>query len=419
MFLNKFGGKEAFLAAAAVAAFLPSLINASSMTTRTADLYRTTDTTFATHTNRYTDPVTAINNFTRLHQQLHCQQATSSTRFRLYVTILIFVFVVGLLGNLLAVTVILASRSLRRQWTNIFVASLNFCDIGVILCVLPFRISGYLYDMEFCFDLHACRFFNLADILFLTSSISHLFVMAIERFIAVRVPFLYQRIFNRSLTFKIIAATWLYAVAWTVASAFQWGTLFESSSFVTEQYNSKRRCIIKNENFFFTVYTVVYIVPLAVMAVLYSLILRTALEQQKMIKSLAPAYLRQDQDPATQKRQQQEVSASRTVAVIYGAFTVCLLPMVVISIISQVCIQCMLQFKSDYPTLADAVFTLFIVVLPAIHSCLNPFIYIIFHRRFRSALKALLRGKFKTLTEQSFRKGSKSNSIPGTVEHSL
>ena len=387
---------------AVTAAYLPSLTDASVVTSPTL------------HANNST-----IANSNRQH----CRTTTKSIRFQLYVAILIFVFVVGLLGNLIAVTVIMLSRSLRRQWTNIFVASLNLCDIGVILCIIPVRIDGYLYDTEFCFDIHTCRFFNTADILLYTSSISHLFVMAIERFIAVRVPFLYQRIFNRSLTIKIIAATWCYSIAWTVASTFSWDSLpsFKSSALITEEYMSRRKCVVNNKSFFISVYMVVYIVPLGVMAVLYSLILNTALKQQKMISSLAPSYLRQD-DQVTQKRKQ-EVSASKTVAVIYGAFTICLLPLAVIGILLQVCYPCLLRFQTEYPTLADAIFTTFLVVLPAIHSCVNPFIYIIFHRRFRKALKALLQGKFKALTEHSFHKGSKPNASGGssakTVEHSL
>ena len=348
------------------------------------------------------------NNTTIADSYQHCDKTTDSVRFKMYVAVLIFVFVVGLLGNLIAVTVIMFSRSLRRQWTNIFVASLNMCDIGVILCVVPFRIDGYLYD-NFCFNIHVCRFFNTADTLLYTSSISHLFVMAIERFIAVRVPFLYQRIFNRSLTIKIIAGTWFYAILWTVASTISWDSLplLESSAHITEAYISRRNCVIENKIFFVTVYVFVYIIPLGVMAVLYSLILVTALKQQKKMSSLTPSYLRQD-DQATQKRKQ-EVSASKTVAVIYGAFTICLLPMAIITILFQVCPNCLLSFQANHKILADTIFTSFLVVLPALHSCVNPFIYIIFHRRFRKALKALLQGKFKALTEHSFRKGSKSN----------
>ena len=351
------------------------------------------------------------NNTTIADNYQHCDATTGSIRFKIYVAILIFVFVVGLLGNLIAVTVIMFSKSLRRQKTNIFVASLNFCDIGVILCVIPFRIDGYLYD-NFCFNIHVCRFFNTADTLFYTSSISHLFVMAIERFIAVRVPFLYQRIFNRSLTIKIIAATWFYSILWAVASTISWDSLplLESSAHITE-YMSRQNCVNVNKIFFVIVNVVVYIIPLGVMAVLYSLILVTALKQQKKMSSLTPSYLRQD-DQATQKRKQ-EVSASKTVAVIYGAFTICLLPLSIITILLNICPECLLTFQANHKTISDAIFTGFLVVLPSLHSCVNPFIYIIFHRRFRKALKGLLQGKFKALTEHSFRKGSKSNASTG------
>ena len=349
----------------------------------------------------------------------YCQSHNDTVLSRVIFSILIVVFIVGFLVNTLAVTVILASRSLRRQWTNLFVASLNICDIGVILFVVPLRIDNVLHD-GFCFDIHVCRLFNIADSIFHSCSISHLFVMAIERFIAVRLPFVYQRYFNHNTTIKIICATWLYSIGWGVAGSLKWNPqngAIQSSSFIDE--NFKRTCLVDNTYGMMAIVFVIYIIPLIIMAVLYALILKTALEQQKLISSLAPSYLRQD-DHATQKRKQ-EVSASKTVAVIYGAFALCWLPNFIIIIIVQLCQECITPFQQAHPDLALVTFTIFIVLLPAIHSCLNPFIYIIFHRRFRKAFKILLQGKFKTLTEHSLRRNSakSTGSSPKTIEMTI
>eukprot|EP00111_Clytia_hemisphaerica_P021147 TCONS_00062302-protein len=349
----------------------------------------------------------------------YCQSYDNTALNRVIFGVLIVVFIVGFLVNTLAVTVILASRSLRRQWTNLFVASLNICDIGVILFVVSLRIDDYLYD-GFCFDIHVCRLFNIADSIFHSCSISHLFVMAIERFIAVRMPFVYQRYFNHRTTIQIICATWLYSIGWGVAGSFKWDAqdgIIQSSSFINE--GVKRKCLVDNTYGMLAIVFVIYLVPLIIMAVLYALILKTALEQQRMISSLAPSYLRQD-DHATQKRKQ-EVSASKTVAVIYGAFALCWLPNFIIIIILQQCPECIVPFQIEHPELSKAIFTIFIVLLPAIHSCLNPFIYIIFHRRFRKAFKILLQGKFKTLTEHSLRRNSakSTGSSPKTIEMTI
>ena len=186
----------------------------------------------------YISPANTTNN--RTATQEICQHMPDHP-MSFFAVVLICVFVIGLMGNGLAVIVIFLSRSLRKQSTNLFVASLNLCDIGVILCIVPLRINEALYD-DFCFGIHVCRYFNLSDSLFHVSSISHLFVMAIERYVAVRVPFVYHRQFNRTMTIKIICATWMYSVLWTLASVIKWSSPITASTHINF-FIHRRYCV--------------------------------------------------------------------------------------------------------------------------------------------------------------------------------
>jgi len=207
------------------------------------------------------------------------------------------------------------------------------------------------------------------------------------------------------MTIKLICATWVYSFLWTLASTIQWSSPIAASSKIIFA-DDRWFCLSDNPPYYICVYSIVYIIPLVAMAVIYALILSTALEQQRMMSSLSPSYLRRD-DHTRQKRKQ-EVSASKTVAVIYGAFTVCWLPAAIMSLIFQNDKTYFDGFKQDYPEFSAAIFIAFNQVLPAIHSCLNPFIYIIFHQKFRTAFKALLSGRLKSM-EEVFRSSARSS----------
>ena len=354
-----------------------------------------------------------------------CVERPLDLRTIMFIILLVCVFIVGIASNGLAIVVIFASRSLRRHPTNLLVASLNLCDIGVILCSVPIRLDDLAYN-RFCFDIHVCRFFNVTDMLFHISSISHLFAIAIERCVAVRAPFFHRYSLTSRRILQVAGATWLYSAIWAGLSMFDWEyphALEETSKivYVAVKGGLKRSCILHNRLYNITVYIVIYLVPLTIMAVMYALILRAVTRHRARMQvnttttsTAAPIvqnihYQGQNQNHHHQqnkdrsnsrnsisgkrhkKHKRTEDNLSKTVAIIYGTFVVCWLPITIITIVYQLCpVACFTGFRNGSPVAFDAIITLFIIVLPAIHSCLNPFVYIIFHRTFRTAVQELI-----------------------------
>ena len=415
-----------------------------------------------------------------------CVERRLDLRTIMFIILLVCVFIVAIVSNGLAIFVILASRSLRRHPTNLLVASLNFCDIGVILCSLPIRLDGIVYN-RFCFDIHVCRFFNATDFLFHISSISHLFVIAIERCVAVRAPFFHRYTLTSQRILQVVGVTWLYSAVWAGLSMFDWekpDTITDTSKiiFTLSKDGLKRSCILNNRLYLITVYIVIYLVPLIIMAVMYVLILRAVTKHQARMnlnttttankersssrssitnttnstlqnygkeRSYSRASITKTNSTFTteqnygkersysrvsistttsaimpnstrktsqagqhqpkkkerswsrisrlsiisrrhKKHKRTEENLNKTVAIIYGTFVICWLPVTIITIVYQLCQVCFEPFMKGSPVVFEATVTLFVVVLPNIHSCLNPFIYIIFHRTFRTAVQELI-----------------------------
>jgi len=313
-----------------------------------------------------------------------CAQRDTTFKSKIFIFVLVTIFVVGLGGNMIAIAVITLSKRLRASTTNSFVAALALCDVGAILFLIPIRLDTLFHGRSFCFDEHVCQMFIFTDMWFHICSISHLFLIAIERFVAVNYPFFYQRVVSRAITWVTIASTWIYALVWAFLSLFNWERPSKFTVFIYEA-NGKHFCLINNRVYVSVTYIVVYIIPLAAMGVLYTSILRVALKQARVIESLS---INNNQKNGG-KKQRKEVRATKTLAIIYGAFTVCWLPVAIISITSRWFPDSYRRFRAENPILSEIVFSLFIEVLPTLNSCLNPFLYILLNGKFRQEIKSL------------------------------
>ncbi|XP_066936120.1 histamine H2 receptor-like [Clytia hemisphaerica] len=310
-----------------------------------------------------------------------CQRKPPSAKDSVFITIFSLIFIVGVTGNIVAIVIIVLSKRLNSMPTNLFVVALAVCDIGAITFVIPIRIDNLFHSHNFCFNAHVCRMFTFTELLFHSASISHLFVIAIERFVAVNYPFVYQRVMNRTFTIMLSLYTWCYALVWACLSQFNWEDPSNRSTWFYEDSRTKL-CLVRNRIYFNVSLIMVYILPLAVMGGLYLSILRVALKQARIIESLS---VHRDQSV---KKQRREVRATKTLAIIYGAFTVCWLPVSLISLTVQWVPHKYREFRTDFPKLSEVIFALFIEVLPTLNSSLNPFLYLFFNKKVRQEMQS-------------------------------
>lgn len=321
-----------------------------------------------------------------------CETPTESYRDIIFVFLLVCVFIIAVVGNSFAVVVIVLSKTLRSHPTNIFIASLAASDLGVTFFTIPITIDGYIYRQNFCFHELVCKMSNFTELVFHISSVSHLFAIAIERFLAIKAPFAHHTIMTKKTTFICVLATWLYSVIWAFLGMVNWETgWFDNVKLFDAE--GTRVCANENRIYFTVVYSVTYLIPLCIMGALYAAILKIALKQARAVASLRP----QNLDPINIKNNQkvstkktQEMRATKTLAIVYGAFFVCWFPVTIITLTSNWCPECYVNFRNENKFAFEMVVALFIEALPPLNSCLNPFVYILFNRQFRKAFKNLI-----------------------------
>ena len=297
---------------------------------------------------------------------------------------LVIVCITALLGNSLAIIVILTAPILRNQPAFLFATSLAFADLGAALFTLPIRINQYMYQEYFCFtSFHVCQMFVFTDLTFNYWSVITLFVIAVDRFIAICMPFRYPTLITRRVALLTIALVIGYCLTWSTFGMFQWKSPFSQSVSL-----SREKCSIQND-----VYTTVssfiqVIIPICVMAVLYSLILNVALKQVKAISTLETGGDIKEQNARRRKRERR---ATRTLATVYGAYAICWMPVTIINVLAHLCFECLGNTRSLG---FEVALNLFAFTLPPLNACLNPVIYLVGNKQFRVAFKKLVNRLF-------------------------
>ncbi|XP_065065036.1 histamine H2 receptor-like [Rhopilema esculentum] len=308
-----------------------------------------------------------------------CQAKTVGAQVG-YVIFLSFVLVLTLCGNSFVCLTIALCRQLRRHITNYFIFFLAISDIAVGVVVIPFRIFIASYNGFFCAQKGFCVLYLILDTTTGVASVTNLLIIALDRRFMITMPYQYPLVMNRKRAIVISLCVWIYAHLWSWSSVFSWSEDPKLSIFVDDQ-----RCFNKNKNFLITFITLVYFVPLSIMGVVYGSILRIARQQARGIKQQEIS-----SDRRESRKRARERKATKTLAIIYGAFVICWLPNCIIAISSTLCPECFKDLLENDRTLFTIILITFVEVLPPLNSAMNPFIYAIFNRQFRGAFKEFL-----------------------------
>lgn len=327
----------------------------------------------------------ADNNSTR-DIDVVCSESTRPL-FVLYTAFLVLIMLATIFGNVLVITAVYLYHRLRRM-TNFFIISLAISDLFVALIHLPLRIDLSVHNNNWCFDkasgvVTTCAYWIVMDTVFSSASICNLVVISIDRFLAITKPFQYQRRMTKKVGFSLIAFVWVYAMLWGTLSLIDWtaGPRKNPHIRVTWSPSHERTCV-KNDKIYYTVaMAVALFLPLLIVIVTYSCVFRVAFIQAKAVASL---------DPTKGKRHiLRELKATKTIAVVIGVFIVCWLPSFILIVMSLWCVPCFDPFITNRP-LSYAIRITFIFVLPVMNSSLNPLIYTLFNKEFRSAFSRML-----------------------------
>ncbi|XP_074055897.1 adenosine receptor A2a [Macrotis lagotis] len=299
-----------------------------------------------------------------------------------YIVVEVAIAVLAVLGNVLVCWAVSMNTNLQNV-TNYFVVSLAAADIAVGVLAIPFAIT---ISTGFCAAFYGCLFIACFVLVLTQSSIFSLLAIAIDRYIAIRIPLRYNGLVTGTRAKGIIAICWVLSFIIGLTPMLGWNKFKEA---VAEANNSHARggcsspqmpCLFEKVvpmdymvyyNFFVCV-----LLPLLLMLGIYLRIFMAARRQLKQMESKPVVGER------SRSTLQKEVHAAKSLAIIVGLFAVCWLPLHIINCFTFFCKQC----HHAPPWLMYLA-----IVLSHTNSVVNPLIYAYRIREFRHTFRKILR----------------------------
>ena len=285
--------------------------------------------------------------------------------------------VLTVFGNTLVCVAIYVDLRLRSP-TNWFIASLAVSDLFYGLGNLPFRIAAMITAMP---NSAVCSLWVWIDMICAAASMANLAVISVDRYLKITKPFAYHKNMTKRRSFGAIGGVWLYATTLASLSIIRW-----PGAGGVQVDPSNGMCPNDNRVFYTVANIVAFLVPLTMLCVNYSMILRTAwIQFKKMQHSIVNTSSKEDK--RKQKSVTRDFKATKTLAIVLLTFTICWAPFFIMFTIHQYDPLYLTDLPVDF---ANGIVYTFYFVLPNINSACNPVIYAYFNSDFRRVFKRLI-----------------------------
>lgn len=290
-------------------------------------------------------------------------------------SLMIIVNVVTLVGNTFVIVALTKIDALKHMANNQVVISLAVADLLVGLLVMPCAIDALLAGKWRCGNLWG-KLNAFGNFAFCISSIMHLALLSVDRYIAISRPLVYSTVVTKPRARISCLLMWIYSTLWALPP------LFGVSSYecfipyigkcLSEDWLQNTLAIA------FTVSVVcgTYGVAVIIMFYVYFKIFIAIFKQSKRI-SVTVEQVRRNSLVA--KRNASTRKGVTTVLIVIGTYVACWSPFCVLLFVQMACGK-----TAGGPT-ADII-TMFIGFA---NSACNPIIYCIRYRAFRETLKRI------------------------------
>lgn len=293
--------------------------------------------------------------------------------------LMIIVNVVTLVGNAFVIVALTKIDALKNMANNQVVVSLAIADLLVGVLVMPCAIDALLTGKWRCGELWG-KLNAFGNFAFCISSIMHLALLSVDRYIAISRPLVYLSVVTKTRARGACLLLWIYSTLWALPP------LFGISSYECfipyigkcreEDWQHSKAAIV----FTASVVCGTYGAAVVVMCFVYFKIFMAISKQSKRI-SVAVEQVRRNNDLAA--RTNASASMARkgvlTVLIVIGTYIVCWSPFCVLLFVQMAC------GKSAGGQTADLI-TMFIGFA---NSACNPIIYCIRYRAFRETVKRI------------------------------
>ncbi|XP_016306799.1 adenosine receptor A2b-like [Sinocyclocheilus anshuiensis] len=329
-----------------------------------------------------------------------------------YIVLELLIAVLAVAGNVLVCWAVCLNSNLQSI-TNFFVVSLALADIAVGLLAIPFAVT---ISTGFCSHFHGCLFIACFVLVLTQSSIFSLLAIAVDRYIAIKIPLRYNSLVTGRRAKGIIAVCWILSVVIGLTPMLGWnrhvavGTNSSCPQGMTECLFEKVVTMgyMVYFNFFGCVLT-----PLLAMLAIYARIFMAARRQLRQMEQKL-VHLQGHAHREGSSSLQREVHAAKSLAIIVGLFAVCWLPLHIINCFTLFCPRCARP--------QDWVMYLAIMLSHA-NSVVNPLIYAYRISDFRHTFRRIIRRHFlwhenRLATGNSNRGMAASSAAVSVIENS-
>ena len=284
-----------------------------------------------------------------------------------------------ILLNILVIVAVKTKRQLRTK-SNIALACLATTDLAAGLVVQPLHIASSVL----LFDAF-CSLFNKSNVLTrkcIPASLYHLFLISLERYIAIKHPFIYE---NKVTEDRIIIASGL---AWAAAVLLQIEQLLHPDSQLS-------------------IRVALYLPPLILIPAIIYFNVSVYKEVGRNEKQIAANQVSSEAKEKILKNKK----ALYTTTIVLLAMFLCYFP-------ATICANIVNYFQDTMPTYNAYAALCLVTLLPVLNSMFNPLIYAVRIRYFRVAFIQLLSRKTISQAEELERKifGAKQNGVIANTE---
>ncbi|XP_042553627.1 neuromedin-U receptor 2 [Dipodomys spectabilis] len=285
------------------------------------------------------------------------------------------IFLVGMVGNLLVCLVIVRHQTMKTP-TNYYLFSLAISDLLVLLLGMPLETYEMWHNYPFLFGPLGCYFKTALFETVCFASILSVTMVSVERYVAIVHPFRAKLDSTRRRALRILSIIWIFSIIFSLPNTsihgikvhhFPNGSLVPGSATCAVIrplwiYNS----IIQVTSFLF------YVLPMALISVLYFLMgLRLKKDESLEAEEMTVNIHRPSRKPVT-----------KMLFVLVLVFAVCWTPFHIDRLF--------FSFVEEWTESLAAAFNLIHVVSGVffyLSSAVNPIIYNLLSRRFRTAFR--------------------------------
>lgn len=320
----------------------------------------------------------------------YCVLPRKPIRTAIFSCLLVFI-PVTVIGNFLVAFIILTTSSLRRQTTFLFLASLAITDTLIGLITMPINAKQQWNSERFCMPKTVCWIYLFTEPILSISSVLHLFIISIDRYVSLKYVYDYQRWMTQRRVLYVILTIWMLVIMLSTSNTLKWQS--DSPVRWSYRFSEKRRiCTGDNPSFYTMMYVGCFGVPLIIMLYTYSYVYQTAMRHIKEISRTEVSMMNICDEESCERRRERKLKERqfrtlRSIVIVFIVFFVCWFPTIVYILSIFYVKNFWQQFRREQWFIA--MHFILIHLLPPLNSTTNPFIYVLSNRQFRNIVKQL------------------------------